>query len=130
MKKFFKLTYLTLAILILVAILSALAAANVVVESGVDLSSHSIGADDLKPPQCNAISLADIVSGSGVINGTAANELVLGSSIADIIDGMDGDDCIVSGAGDDTLDGGNGTDICIGGAGVDTFLNCETVIDP
>jgi Ca2+-binding RTX toxin-like protein len=84
-----------------------------------------ITAEDLKPSCCNGLYLTNIVRGSGVLNGTAANDLIIGGDGPDIIDGLGGDDCILGGSGDDMITGGDGTDICIGGAGNNIFTACE-----
>lgn len=111
--------------LILVSITSVFAAGINVPSSNVGQQSISVAAEDLKPPACNALSLTNIVSGSGVLTGTSANDLILGSAAADTIDGLGGNDCILGGNGDDLLAGSDGMDICIGGSGTDTFTTCE-----
>lgn len=121
--------------LLVVATLAAttmfgLAAANTVPGSkGADRSS-AVTAEQLKPtPDCSAIVLSALLTGSGTINGGAASELILGSSGVDTIRGNGGDDCIVAGGGNDSLRGDAGTDVCIGGPGTDTFHpTCETQI--
>jgi Ca2+-binding RTX toxin-like protein len=105
----------------------ALTAANSVPESGADLATQSVTANDLKPSACSGLDLSNIAADG---NGTTANDLVLGGSGSDSLSGSDGNDCLVAGSGDDSLDGGEGTDVCIGGDGSDTFSNCETQIDP
>jgi hypothetical protein len=52
----------------------------------------------VKPSNCGGIIVTARVSGSGLITGTAASELVLGSPAIDTISGLDGDDCIHGGA--------------------------------
>ena len=136
-------------LLTVITVSSAATAANVVVESGADHDSFLITANDLKPPECAGLNLTAIVTGSGTFQGTAANELILGSANADNIRGRGGDDCILGGRrgdtlrgnqgndvilggrGRDTINGGNGTnDICHGGSGSDSFNGCETIFDP
>jgi hypothetical protein len=65
-----------------------------------------------------------------VIEGTPQNDIILGSSGADLIAGMDGDDqingrggadCLFGGDGDDIIDGGKGRDKIFGGFGSDTI---------
>jgi len=111
-----KLAWLGLLLLMLVSIVSALATANTVPESGVSSATQSITANDLKPSECASLNLQNVIT-SG--NGGSGNDLVLGSSSADTLDGGEGDDCIVGGDGADTLTGGNGTDIILGGNGDD-----------
>ena len=134
--------------LIAVNAASAFAAANSVPASRLDDDSFSITANDLKPAECSALNLTNIVVIAGNGAGTNANDLILGSSGGDNLRGGDGDDCIVGGGGDDSLDGqkdndillGQGgndslrgsqeTDICDGGAGTDSGHNsCETEIN-
>lgn len=121
--KFFALGSLAL---IAVSIFSAFAAGISVPSSNVGSEFISVTAEDIKPSVCAAIYLTDIVSGSGVLTGTTANDLIIGSTSADTIDGAGGDDCILGGDGDDTITGNDGNDICLGGPGTDTFATCET----
>jgi Ca2+-binding RTX toxin-like protein len=150
-----RLAILALFVLVLASVLSAAAAANFVpVTRADDLNLGAPTANNLKPLQCT-MNLTNIVrcTGTGICNGTNANDLILGTAGNDTgnngrITGGNGDDCILGGAGDDdirgqggndvllggdgndTLNGGAGTDICYGGSGTDTFTNCETRIDP
>lgn len=126
-RKFFQLILLGLPLFILMNAVFALTASNTVPESGMDYESHSITANQLKPSACIGLDLTNTITNG---NGTADNDLVLGTIGIDTLNGSDGDDCLVAGDGDDTLDGGSGTDICIGGAGDDVFPDCETIIDP
>jgi hypothetical protein len=112
-------------VLILVSIVSAFAAGISVPPSNVGHQSISVRAEDLKPPACETLYLTNIVSGSGILSGTSANDLIIGSAGADIIDGLGGNDCVLSGNGDDLITGGDGTDVCIGGLGTDIFITCE-----
>ena len=85
-----------------------------------------IGPNDLKPTECAALMLTNLVIGTG---GTNNADLVLGGPGLDTLNGNAGDDCLVGGGGVDTLDGGTGTDVCIGGPALDVFLlGCETQI--
>jgi Ca2+-binding RTX toxin-like protein len=107
-----------------------LAAANSVPGSKAADRTSTVTAEELKPtPDCSAIVLSALVTGSGTFGGGDPSELILGSSGADTISGGKGGDCIVAGGGDDSLNGGLGTDVCIGGPGNDTFNpTCETQI--
>jgi Ca2+-binding RTX toxin-like protein len=150
-----RIAVLALIVLVLVSILSAAAAANIVPSTRADdVSLGARTANQLKPPQCT-MNLTNIVrcTGTALCSGTAANDLILGTPGNDTgangrIVGGAGDDCILGGAGDDdlrgqggndiilggdgndTINGGAGTDICYGGAGTDTFSGCETIVDP
>jgi Ca2+-binding RTX toxin-like protein len=107
---------------------SAQTAANTVSSSKMKLDTRAIGANDLKPTECAALTLTNHVTGSGTINGTTGNDLILGSSGVDTIDGVGGNDCLVGGGGNDSLAGSGGSDVCLGGPGTDTFKKCETQV--
>ena len=117
-----RLAVVGLALTIVASVLVAQAAPNTVSPSLVydGVVQNPITANDLKPAECAALNLTNIVSGSGTFTGTGANDLVLGSASADTIDGLSGDDCILGGDQDDELSGGGG-----GGVGLvrDEFNN-------
>jgi Ca2+-binding RTX toxin-like protein len=140
-----------LAVLIWFSLISAFAAANTIPTSSLSDTTRAITPDDLKPNQCNGITLTGkLVWTSGTLTGTGAAELLLGTGGANSINGGGGNDCIVGGGGADTLTGGSGmvvilggpgndtidggpaggSDTCYGGAGTDTFTSCETIFDP
>jgi len=121
-----KLLVLGLFALIVVSVVSAFAAGISVPASNVGQQSIPVKMEDFKPAACGALYLSNIVSGSGTLTGTAANDLILGSAGADTIDGLGGNDCILGGNGDDLITGGDGTDVCLGGSGTDTFTTCES----
>ena len=131
--------------LIILGVINAFAATNTVPSFRMDDANLPITANDIKPSDCNSLNLSNIVVAG---NGTAANDLILGTSGNDNLRGSDGNDCIVGGDGDDTLQGQKGndivlgedgndslrgnqdTDICDGGAGTDTgHTSCETEIN-
>lgn len=122
-----KLTALGAAAVVLVGVLSAFAAGLSVPVTNVGKQSFPVRANDIKPAACAALSLTNIVSGSGTLVGTTANDLIIGSAGIDTIDGSGGNDCIVAGNGDDLITGGEGDDVCLGGPGNDTS-DCETAI--
>ena len=106
--------------------LSALTAANTVPASRADAVAKPVTANDLKPPECAALTLVEIRVGGGSGGG---NSLVLGTAGNDNLVGASGDDCLVGGAGNDRLTGNAGNDVCVGGTGTDTFhASCETQI--
>ncbi|HEX9388974.1 MAG TPA: hypothetical protein VF918_21805 [Anaerolineales bacterium] len=121
-----RLVMLALLALIAVSVGSAFAAGINVPASNVGQQSVPVTAQDIKPAACEALYLTNIVSGSGTLTGTAANDLIIGSTGADTVDGLGGNDCILGGNGDDFITGSDGTDICIGGSGIDTFTTCES----
>jgi len=125
----FQLMLFGLIMLVLISVVTAIAATNTVPSTRLDNQVESITSNDLKPYSCASLDLRNIVSGSGTITGTSENDLILGSSGDDIITGLAGDDCILGGDGIDTISGGDGNDICNGGGTVgDSFDTCETVI--
>ena len=111
--------------LILTSVVSAFAAGISVPSSNVGQQSVPVTPEDIKPLACSALDITSIVSGSGTVTGTSANDLIIGSAGADSIDGLGGDDCILGGGGDDSLIGNDGNDVCLGGPGSDIFTNCE-----
>lgn len=112
--------------LVVVSVIPAFTAGNVIPGSRAAQLAKPIATNDLKPAECAGISLTGRVSGSGTVTGGAASELITGSAAVDVINGAGGNDCILGGDGADAIDGGLlGTDVCIGGAGLDTFTNCE-----
>jgi hemolysin type calcium-binding protein len=121
-----RLVILGLLALIFVSVVSAFAAGVSLPSSNVGQQSMPVTAEDIKPPACKALYLTNIVSGSGTLIGTAANDLIIGSAGVDTIDGLGGNDCILGGNGDDLITGGDGTDICLGGSGTDIFSTCES----
>ena len=126
-----RLRWWPLVVLLLVVTVASTAhtAANTVTDTKAENDTRTIGANDLKPTECAAITLTAKVTGAGTIAGTAAAELITGSAGVDTVTGAGGSDCLLGGAGNDSLNGGAGTDVCIGGAGTDTFNNnCETQI--
>ena len=129
-KNILRLTFTMLASLILVSIVFAFAANNVVPITHLTDQTVVVTVNDLKPLACSAINLTAIVycpPAGGACNGTNASELVIGSAAVDDIQSDKGDDCILGGGGDDNIRGEQGTDVCIGGPGTDTFHpSCET----
>ena len=133
--------------MVIVTVLSAVAAANTVPVTRVDKDSQATTANDLKPAVCSGINLTNIVDIGAGETGTSANDLILGTDKADAeIRGGAGDDCILGGKGserqkiskvwapgifgeegDDVIIGGPGNnDHCDGGPGNDTYYSCET----
>jgi Ca2+-binding RTX toxin-like protein len=122
----YRLVVVGLAALVLSTMMSAMAASNSVPKSNLDEISRSTSVNDLKPPQCDAITLTNLIAATGMISGTSQNDLILGGSGIDIISGGGGNDCILGGGSSDTLIGESGNDICLGGAGDDLLdLTCE-----
>jgi hypothetical protein len=116
-------------ILVVVSVASVFTAANSVPATRAGISSRSIGPRDLAPATCASLVLTNIVTGSGIINGTNAADLMLGSSGIDTMTAGNGNDCVLGGGGADTISGGLGTDVCIGGPGIDVIdVTCETQI--
>lgn len=115
-----------LFLLFLLGLYEASAATNTVSRSSLDDVTLSVTAEDLKPAECAAQHVSNIIVGSGVISGTGSSNLILGGPGADTISGAGGNDCIVGGGGIDTLIGDAGNDTCVGGPGTDILdLTCE-----
>jgi len=119
-----------LAILVFISTMTAVAAANTVPITRLDVNTAAMNANAIKPAACSALNLTAIVicPAGGTCNGTGVNELILGTSGAETIKGRGGTDCIVGGNGNDSLIGNGASDVCIGGPGTDTFTTCETSI--
>lgn len=100
--------------LIILSMMSAMAAANTVPASRLGTATFPVTPNDLKPPECAALNLTSIVIGSGTFSGTGGNNLILGSSGNDTITAGSGTDCVLGGAGNDTLRGNGGNDVIIG----------------
>ncbi len=129
LKRFlYRMALFGLLVLILTSLVSAVAASNSVPGSRAGRTVLTIDANALKPPECASMNLTNIVTGSGNIDGTKHNDLILGSPGVDTITGKGGTDCILGGGGNDDITGSNGGDVCIGGPGTDTFSKCERSI--
>jgi Ca2+-binding RTX toxin-like protein len=111
----------SLVTLVAISIIFALSAANTVPASKADYLTSAINANALKPTECAALNLVNIINiGRGNVP-TNKNDLILGTPGGETINGGGGADCILGGGGDDTLQGGNGADILMGGPGNDTL---------
>ncbi len=119
MWKSMRLAFVVMAVLIFVAAATAVAAANTVPGTRLGNSSRAVTPDNKKPSACSAFTVTSLIVGSGTINGTNANNLILGSAGADDITGRQGRDCILSGGGNDTINGNQGDDVILGGPGDD-----------
>lgn len=109
------------ALAVLVVALGSGAAANLnVPPSRAGVADFAVTGNDLKPPQCAAIWVTNLIVLSGTsATGTGGNDLILGNALDNSINGADGDDCILGGAGNDNLRGGSGDDVVLGGPGND-----------
>lgn len=124
-----QLTLFGLVALVLISVSSAIAATNTVPTTWLDNQTKSVTPNDVKPFFCASLNLQNIITGSGTINGTNGNDLILGSAADDTINASGGTDCILGGGGNDTINGDNGNDVCSGGGNAgDTFATCETTI--
>lgn len=108
--------------ILLAGTMAAYATSNTVPSTRLDLDTQAITANALKPSACAALNLANIVTGSGTVNGTNGSDLVLASAGNDTLTGRGGADCLVAGSGNDTLTGSAGIDILLGGDGNDNLL--------
>ena len=117
-----------IALFVLFSALTAYTATNSVPGLKLSQENDTVTPNKLKPGSCNSIDLSSLVTGTGQINGTAVNELILGSDSSDFIRGRKGNDCILGGDGNDRIFGNRGYDVCIGGGGNDIFIGCEVEI--
>jgi Ca2+-binding RTX toxin-like protein len=120
-----------LVVLMLLSVVSAFAANNIVPSTRLTDQAQAVTANALKPASCSALTLTRIeFCGVGNCIGSNASELILGTAGNDDIRGKKGDDCIIGGGGDDQIFGDQDMDVCIGGPGADTLDNveCETRI--
>jgi hypothetical protein len=62
--------------LILVSVVSAFAAGLSVTSSNAGKESIPVSAEDVKPSACDSLYLTNLVSGSGTLIGTTANDLI------------------------------------------------------
>ncbi len=99
----------------------AVAAANIVPPSRAGAVEEPVDPNDLKPPECAGIYIENVVVGSGTVNGTEQNDLILGGAGPDEINGRGGADCILGGGGNDRIRGQGGNDVILGGPGNDTI---------
>jgi hemolysin type calcium-binding protein len=114
----------------LLAVVTLALTANVPVpETKVDVITRPARPNDLKPTDCVGGDLQRLVVGSGTVEGSTANELILASPTSDHVLGRGGDDCLVAGGGNDVLTGGAGKDVCLGGPGTDAYSGCEITVD-
>jgi len=83
--------------------------------------------EDLKPenfkfPDQIILGIPGTCGPPTLTNGTAGDDLIIGSPCNDFIQGLDGDDTIYGGAGNDTIYGQEGNNSLIGGAGDDKII--------
>lgn len=67
------------------------------------------------------------LQGNDLIRGSSAADILIGEGGNDLIYGMSGDDILLGGDGNDTLIGGPGNDTLSGGAGLDYAVYAATV---
>ena len=119
------LVLLSLAVSQFAVVVFVRAAANSVPITKADEDTAVIDPGALKPSECAALNISELVFGDGNLMGSSEDELLLGGPADQTINGSTGDDCLLGGGGSDTLRGGPGDDICIGSA-TSTFQQCET----
>ena len=82
-----------------------------------------VGSADADAIDLSGVDGADFTSLTSVsVNAGDGNDVVTGSSLADMLAGEGGDDTVSGGDGDDMLRGGAGRDVMDGGAGNDRLL--------
>lgn len=119
----------SMGLLAVVGLVSADTASNTIPPSRLGESVHQIGPNDLKPIACAGITVTNMITGTGsaILNGTNAANLILGVPGTTAINARQGNDCVVGNAAVLVINGGAGTDVCIGGAST-TFAQCETTL--
>jgi hypothetical protein len=94
----------------------AFTASNAVPATNIGQFSQAITPAQLEPAECisGGVTATSIVGGTGTVNATAANQLILGSSAVDSLTDTFGSGCLVGGAGSDSFQGKNGGgDVCV-----------------
>lgn len=120
-------TSLLLALASGFATTSVLTASATVPTSNLVKNTRPVGAADLRPSDCAALTLTGIVAGSGTITATTGGQLVLASPGSDTISVAGGNECVVGGAGADSVTVQNGTAVCVISA-ASTQSGCTTVV--
>jgi Ca2+-binding RTX toxin-like protein len=124
LSKFLQMILAGLLALSIAGIISALAAANSVPVSGKLDTTITLTAQQLKPQDCNGLTLASyVLAGGGTFKNNGTSALILGVPGFDNLKAGGGNDCVVGGSGGDTISGGAGGDICFGDAST-TFNSC------
>jgi len=91
----FALAGVLLLVLVAGSFYAAFAASATVPASSVGYQSSTVTPNDLKPSECT-MTVTSVLGGSGTINATAQNQLVLGSSAKDTVS-LQKNDCFVGG---------------------------------
>jgi Ca2+-binding RTX toxin-like protein len=73
-------------------------------------------------PDASASLTIGITDVAEVISGNKKDNVLVGTTTAEIINGKGGDDTIKGGGGADTIIGGKGADVLVGGKGPDVFV--------
>jgi hypothetical protein len=115
-------------------LVASVTAGNIVPDTHAGARTQARTLSELTPTQCAGLTLSSLVvmaAGATTVNGTNANDLILGRARNGgvIYNGRGGDDCIVAGGGTGTkrLNGGAGADICLGSITLaNTFVSCAT----
>ena len=83
----------------------SLTASNTVSASNASLTTAAITPNTLKPPECAAVSLSSLVTGSGgTVETLTGGSLIVGSASSETLKASTGNNCVVGGAGSDTVD--------------------------
>jgi Ca2+-binding RTX toxin-like protein len=107
------------ALAVSVLAISTFTAGNTVPATNVGRQQFVIDANALAPAACSALNLTTVVTNPA--NGTAGNDLILGTNVGATFNANGGQDCMVGGAGVDSFKGNGKTagDVCIGNGGTD-----------
>jgi len=124
----FGVAVVALVVLVVVSGYDAFTASSTVAASKVGLQSSTFNVTNLKPAECNMVTVTSLKAGMGTFSATATNQLVLGSSSADTVT-LKQNDCFVGGGPTtgprDKVTGISG-DQCVVNSGA-TVSNCTVV---
>jgi len=125
-----------LGALILFTVIYAVAASNTMpTKTSLGIVITPISTGDVIPIECFGMDITgknELIlgtSGAEILSGKKGNDCMVGGGGNDELNGNQGDDVLIGGDGNDFLDGGQGQDTCYGGCGNDSFSRCETIHD-
>ncbi|WP_409522914.1 calcium-binding protein [Nitrincola sp. MINF-07-Sa-05] len=94
--------------------------------SGADKLISWIKEESAIDPELSHLNHPDILTGSGVLRGTSANNIILGRETDDDLHGVGGDNILMSGGGNNRFYGGTGNNLFVLGSGTDLAYSTGT----
>ncbi|WP_409522853.1 calcium-binding protein [Nitrincola sp. MINF-07-Sa-05] len=94
--------------------------------SGTDKLINWLREEGLSDPDLSHISNPDVLTGSGVLRGTSANNIIIGRETDDDLHGEGGDNILMSGGGNNRFYGGTGNNLFVLGSGTDQVTSAGT----